>query len=107
METKILALSDVLVNSNSFPWNFALYLPFDEKWVTGTRCAVLDTSECGKDENDLHFAKSNGLEYAIGMQQVQAIVDNAKSQKKDVEIDLLLEALLFYYDNDAFISIKE
>ncbi len=105
MESKIITLIEVLDQSCKFPWNFALYLPFNEKWTTETKCAVLNTAECLTDENDHPFAKQNGLEYALGIQQIQDIFENAKNQKPNIDKQTLLNAFLYYYDNDKFISL--
>jgi len=37
---------------------------------------------------------------------VQQIVENAKQQKLDMDIDSLIEAFLYYYKCDAFMSFQ-
>jgi hypothetical protein len=52
------------------------------------------------------IAKEKDLMEALSVGQVQEIVANAKSQNANVSDERLLEAFLYYYDNDAFITFK-
>ena len=53
-------------------------------------------------QNDIE----NGLSYALDVQLIQAIVQNISEQKKDVTDEDLLEAFVYYYDNDAYIELE-
>ncbi|HEY2411796.1 MAG TPA: hypothetical protein VGI40_06120 [Pirellulaceae bacterium] len=89
-----MTLGQVLNDAVSLSVNDRLFLPFDEVWTLSTRCAVA--------AGDEHVAP--GLEYAMLVSQVCDAVANAKAQKPDASPDMLLRALLFYYDHDAFIE---
>lgn len=41
--------------------------------------------------------------YVLSMQMIQSIVKSAKEQRTEVSEEDLVEAFLFYYDNDAYI----
>lgn len=41
----------------------------------------------------------------VDVQLIQAIVQNISEQKKDFTDEDLLEAFLYYYDNDAYIEL--
>ena len=51
-------------------------------------------------------AKKKQLMYALNIQTVQAIVKNVEQQNHYLTDDDLVEAFLYYYDNDAYIEIK-
>ena len=51
-------------------------------------------------------AKKKQLMYALNIQTVQAIVKNVEQQNHYFTDDDLVEAFLYYYDNDAYIEIK-
>lgn len=107
METLIM-LKDVLNNVNDFEWSYALYLPEDEVWELQTKCAVLDPDDLDDDNEDVpKFAVENNLIYALNIQDIQGIVKNAHDQKLNCSENDLLEAFLYYYDNDAFMKFTE
>src|SRR5262245_21095588 len=104
MTTGMTTLSEVLENDRRFNAGHFLYLPTDEVWRLETRCSVLEESDVDAVPN---MAQQNGLSYALGMAAVQDIVANARAQSRAVSLEQLLEAFLFYYDNDAFIDFGE
>lgn len=98
-----MTLRDLLNEPESFPWNFALFLPQDEYWTLNTTCKILDPNECDDDEQ--HLA-AEGFHCALGINLVQSIVHNARAQKASVSLEDLLSAFLFYYDNDAYMEFS-
>ena len=44
--------------------------------------------------------------HALDIQTIQGIVYNAKEQKEQITVDELVEAYLFYFNNDAFIEFE-
>jgi hypothetical protein len=99
---KIMKLSDLLSGVEDLSWKGYLYLPKSEAWDLNTSCAIVDNEE---DElSNKKFIEDRNLKYALGIASVRGIVSNASSQKDDIELVDLLKALLFYYDNDAFIE---
>jgi hypothetical protein len=105
MVEKIITLAKVLENANELPWEYALYLsPKEKPWHLNSRGAVLNLDNCEEDEEDPIFARQNGLIYTLNISNIQDVVDNAKQQKPDIDIDGLLKAFLYYYNHDAFIE---
>lgn len=94
-------LQEVLGNSEKWPWSFELYLPSEEVWSPNTKSVLLDpdASEFEHAENEM---LSRGLMYVLPMQTVQSISRSAKKQFVDPTSKQLMEAFLYYYDNDAF-----
>src|SRR5262249_52899486 len=102
--TGMTTLGEVLGNDSRFNAGHFLYLPMDEIWQLGTKCAVLTKSDV---DGVPEVAQQNGLAYALGIAAVQDIAANAREQVRDVSLDQLLQAFLFYYDHDAFITFGE
>ena len=85
-------------------WSDALFLPEDEVWNKETEGMVLDPDDVEDDVVDLpKEAIDNNLMYVLSMQMIQSIVKSAKEQRTEVSEEDLVEAFLFYYDNDACI----
>jgi len=101
VKSRITTLGEVLGNDSRFNAEHFLYLPLDEVWQLGTKCAVLTESDV---DGVPDLAQENGLSYALGIAAIQDIVANAREQLSDPRLDQFLQAFLFYYDHDAFIT---
>ena len=107
MDFKMTALRDVLTNASDFLWSDSLFLPDDEEWGPDTRVLIWDPNDVDSDEDEVpKIAEENGLFCSIGIQMVQQIVENAKQQLESCTAEQLLQAFLYYYDNDAFIEFS-
>jgi hypothetical protein len=104
---EIQTLAEVISTIAGLLWKYSLYLPADGLWDKNSRCCVLDPEDCEEEDDEPVFARQNGLKYALSVNTVQQIVDNAREQIPDVDIDGLMEAFFYYYDNDAFIEFSE
>ena len=99
-------LSFILKNIKDFKWSDALFLPEDEVWEKDTKGMFLDPDDVEDDEDDVpREAKENHLVYTLGIQTIQLIVRNLEQQKHDISEDDLIEAFLYYYENDAYIEL--
>ncbi len=104
-EQRLYKLSFVLKNIEEFQWSDALFLPEDEVWNVDTEGLILDPNDVEDDSEEVpRVAKEKNLMYALSVQDVQNIVYNAKQQKEKAAVTELLEAYLYYYDNDAYID---
>lgn len=103
MMKKLTTLGEVLGNDRGFNSAHFLYLPLDEVWNLETRCAILAQSDLDAVPD---VAQHNGLSYALGVAAVQDIVANAREQIASVSLGELMQAFLFYYDHDAFITFE-
>jgi hypothetical protein len=97
-------LGEVLLGADALSWRHALYLPNCEEWNESTPCEVADPDENEDAENVPLFDKEPKLEYALCISTVQDIIINARLQNPKATLGDLLEALIFYYKNDAFIN---
>jgi len=99
-------LANMLLNIQQLPWEYALYIAtHDVNWSGDTKCMVLDPEETDNPDDDPVAAKANGLKYALTISDVQSIVENIHAQRERIEMDVLINALKYYYDNDAFITL--
>jgi hypothetical protein len=100
-------LSTILRNINNYEWSYALYLPEDEIWIKESKGMVLDPDDVEEDNDEAPLAAmANGLIYALDIQTIQSIVINLREQKKDYSDSELMDAFLYYYDNDAYIVLE-
>ena len=98
-------LSFILENIDDFEWSDALFLPEDEVWNMDTEGMICDPNDVENESDEVpKAAKERNLIYALSIQDLQDIVYNAKQQKEKASVDEVLEAYLYYYDNDAFIE---
>jgi hypothetical protein len=102
---KIVKLIDVLLNSESYVWSDALFLMKDENWTLDSKCTVLDPDDVEDDvDEEPRFAAENNMRYALSIQDIQSIVENARQQNDQCTENDLLQAFLYYFKNDAFIE---
>ncbi len=97
-------LGELLSQQTRYSSGGFVYLPMDEVWQLPTECAVLSQSDIDEVPG---FALQHGLSYALETASVHDIVSNARAQIKEPTLGQLLEAFLFYYDHDAFITFAE
>jgi len=105
----LIRLGDIFNNASDFLWKYALYLPLDNDWTLETLGAVLDPMDVENpdDPEDIpDFAKKNSLKYILMIGDFQQVVENAREQIIDITQSDLLEALKFYFKNDAFIEFS-
>jgi|SRR4029453_7305622 hypothetical protein len=101
----VLTLGEVLRIGEDLPFRHSLFLPLENSWNATTPCAILDADDL--DEPDQHpMAVEHGVRSVIGTNEVQDIVTNAREQLPAITSEQLLEAFLFYIDNDAFIVFQ-
>lgn len=111
VEEKLTSLREVLEQANFLDDEAWLYLPASDRWSLDSKCAVLRSEEVPPELEDQpdagipEFAKQAGLMQALAIANVKEIVANARLQRPGVELPVLLDAFLFYYDHDAFIEI--
>lgn len=104
---KLMALRSILNNIEKFEWSDALFLPEDETWSLDTQAAIIDPDDVEDEIDEVpKFAKDNKLMYTLDIQTIKGIIKNAYEQKTECTDKDLIEAFLYYYDNDAFIVIK-
>lgn len=102
---KIIKLRDVLLNSESYVWSDALFLMKDEVWILDSKCTVLDPNDVEDDaDEEPRFAAKNNMIYALSIQDIQSVVENATEQNAHCIENDLLQAFLYYFNNDAFIE---
>jgi hypothetical protein len=53
------------------------------------------------------YSINNNLIYTLSIQDIQGIVENAYEQKSNCDVKDLIEAFLYYFDNDAFIEFTD
>lgn len=104
---KLMALRDILNHIEKFEWSDALFLPEDETWSLDTQAAIIDPDDVEDESDEVpKFARDNNFMYALDVQTIKGIIKNAYEQKAECTDEDLIEAFLYYYDNDAFKEVK-
>jgi hypothetical protein len=102
----VLTLGEALRVGEDLPFSHSLFLPLDVSWNATTPCAILNADHL--DDPDQHpIAIEHGFRSVIGTNEIQDIVINAREQLSAATVEQLLEAFLFYIDNDAFFDFQE
>lgn len=104
---RIQTLDEVLTSAEDLPWDQALFVKRGHPWSLDMPCAVLDPNDSPDPDQDPEFAVVNGLGYTLGIQSVQAAVRNARLQNPAIGLPGLLAALVYYFDNDAFLEFGD
>lgn len=102
----LVTLAKVLMGIDDLPWDHALYIPVENpSWQHDMSVMILDPEESDDPDGDPDQAKNNGLKYALTVSSVQDVVENVRAQDANASVDVLIAALKYYYDNDAFIVL--
>lgn len=101
-------IRNVLLKVLDIPWNLALYLPKNTvNWNLDTLAMIEDPDNVESDEpdDDPEVIKASNYKYVISIQMLQNIVTNAKLQKVNVTEEELLQCLIYYFNNDAYLTL--
>jgi len=90
-----------------------LFLSKTEPWALDSAAIIKATEEVPPEEEDDESAGyprevlERGFVATLPMTTVEDVVANARQQLATISAEQLLEAFLFYYDNDAFIELTK
>lgn len=102
---------EVLCGIERYSTKCWVYLSEVDSWNINSPCLVLESEEVPPEREDHpdagvpDAAKRLKMMQAITVAEVQDVVANAKIQKADVDAETLFRAFLYYYDNDAYLSL--
>lgn len=94
------ALGDVLSAERGLSWTKAYYLKGGPPWSSDTPCAVLDEDEASDSADEL---RTLGMKHVLDVQEVRGVIMNLRHRTKSPTIVEIVEAVEFYYLNDAYI----
>ncbi len=95
-------LGEVLEAVEGLDPTSCLYLSFEAEWRLDSDCLVLPESDV---DGVPSLAARHGLNYVTGMDAIQDAIANACQQLQVLSAQQRLEAFLYYYDNDAFMTL--
>lgn len=104
---RLTTLREALLSVGDSVSEAALFLPPDEVWGLGTRCAIFEVDTYADLEAEPPLARQQGLRRAVGADQIRDIIENTRQQIPNPSPEQLLAAFLFYYDRDAFINFDK
>jgi len=85
-----------------------LFLPRDKQWTLESPAVLLELNEVPpgtenvEDVETPELAKREKLKCILLGVDVQGIIDNARQQKPNVDLDEIFSAVLYYYEFDAY-----
>ena len=87
-----------------------VYFRTPPPWGLDSECIVLEALPINPNEEDPfddrhEFAVIHGLEASILVQEIMSVVRNAQLQRPDVNVQTLVEAVNYYYDRDAYMTL--
>jgi hypothetical protein len=106
MQSRVQHLGEILRNIDSIPWNLAVFVRGSPPWTVRTEAAVLDPNDSPDPEQDPEFARQNGLQYALSVQDTRGVCSNALAQDVDAPLNVLTDAFNHYYLYDAYLDLK-
>lgn len=100
-------LADVVNDPFVFKYSDALYMAPNAPFDLDIPVLVHDINDVDGDADLPKIALDLGYDYVLTMQTIQSIVANARAQNPNATPDDLIDALSYYYDNDAFINWRK
>lgn len=99
-------LGQIWREMDDLPWNAEVYFPSGQLSVF-TQCLVLreDLDELDPDEDVPRAARDAGMSVSLAIADLRSIRNNLRLQQREPDDALLVEALEYYLDNDAFIEL--
>jgi hypothetical protein len=85
-----------------------LFLPEDERWTLDSLAVLLELNAVPpgtKNEKEVEMpelAKSRQLKRVLLSADIQGIIDNARQQKPDADLNEIFSAILYYWEFDAY-----
>jgi hypothetical protein len=91
-----------------------LFLPKDRQWTLESPAVLLHLSEVppemeddGEEAETPELAKIHGLKCFLYGADIRDIIDNARQQKPDADLDEIFGAIIYYHRFDAFKDMCE
>lgn len=104
---RLISIRNIFMSSETIPDTW-FYLPPDQsKWSLDTEGIFsLSSFDFPPDSDDFlpEQVKNNGWIDTLEGAAIEDVIDNAKYQLENPTVDQLLNAFIFYYENDAFME---
>lgn len=89
---------------DDYYWEDVLFLPEDRPWTSGTPILVAEMEDLPEDvalPEDL----APGFPIHLQLALVMDVIGDAAAQLPGVDIDTIIAALNYYYDNDEYMAL--
>ncbi len=97
-----------MIDVESLEWN--LYVCIDSSTAISMASLIMiinDDEESERDENDEPmYPRSKGYNSFLSVADLQDVKSNLAEQKPNFIINELIEAVKYYYENDAFVQVN-
>lgn len=107
-EPLLITLGEAISNAERLDREAYIYLPKKvDRWAWDTGVMVLNNDEGDWEEDEAGIplpARENGLEADLGVDDLRGVRDNLLQQGALLDPELLLRAVRFYYERDAYLE---
>ena len=104
MGTNSIKLGELIIRASEFNWKDALYMESKKnKFEANSDVLTIDSDKHNVGDVEIKY-KNKKFGYIFSVQTLQSIVKNARQQQPHATINDLVDAVNFYYENDAFIN---
>jgi hypothetical protein len=101
-------LNNVMIDVESLEWNLYVYIDSSTAISMASLIMIInDDEESERDENDEPmYPRSKGYNSFLSVADLQDVKSNLAEQKPNFIINELIEAVKYYYENDAFVQVN-
>lgn len=96
---KKMKFSDIINNLPIINEKLAIYIPKDSQCELNDDCLLMNYD----DDNDKKYSH---YKYFLGVYDIVDIVSNLSQQNPSYSINDVINAIKYYYENDAFINLS-
>lgn len=104
----MITLRTVLLSLDNFDWKDFVYIANKTAITVECACMVLnpDDTNLAEDGFEPQQAVDQGMIEFLSVQDLRSIVDNLAFQTKNSDLSQLLSAVIYYAENDAYMSLS-
>jgi hypothetical protein len=97
-----------MIDVESLEWNLYVYIDSSTAISMASLIMIInDDEESDRDENDEPmYPRSKGYNSFLSVADLQDVKSNLAEQKPNFIINELIEAVKYYYENDAFVQVN-
>jgi hypothetical protein len=97
-----------MIDVESLEWNLYVYIDSSTAISMASLIMIInDDEESERDENDEPmYPRSKGYNSFLSVADLQDVKSNLAEQKPNFIINELIEAVKYYYENDAFVQVN-
>lgn len=103
-----LTLESLLSQLGSFSWHLDMYKALEQPLSPTMSVLIIDDEleEERDKQNEPLFPQTQGYQYVLSIADLQSIKANLVQQLPNATLHDLIQAVSYYYQNDAYINVE-